>query len=146
MSRNDVMKSPPERSARGFFASGMREPAHVQKTGVPGVFSCRAQATPECFRAAAGSGRKKGEAALLMPSAGACFRCRTLGRDLFLNPRSSGSVAISFGREKALRQEGLFGPAPGLCLRVREVWGVPVIREDEREEEKISASWKAATG
>ena len=117
-----------------------------RKRAYRAFFSCRAQATPECFRAAAGSGRKKGEVALLMPSAGACFRCRTLGRDLFLNPRSSGSVAISFGREKALRQEGLFGPAPGLCLRVREVWGVPAIREDEREEEKISASWKAATG
>lgn len=45
---NDVMKSPPEKSARGFFVrSGIREKAHGQKTGVPVFLSSREDAVPE---------------------------------------------------------------------------------------------------
>ena len=55
---NDVMKSPPERSVRGFFCGrAFGKKAHVQKKGVTVFLPSREEAVPECSV----SGRRRKE-------------------------------------------------------------------------------------
>lgn len=74
---NDVMKSPPEKSARGFFVrSGIREKAHGQKTGVPVFLPSREDAVPERFVM-----RHASEERMEKPRHGCLRRARVSARD-----------------------------------------------------------------